>query len=170
MTGALPSVNTVDFRRACGRFATGVAVVTARDENVVVGMTINSFSSVSLDPPLVLWSLRKSARSRRIFENASTFAISILSSEQEFLARCFAAGDAEVFAGTNTLPSPGGLPLIVGAIAHLECATYEVRNGGDHRIVMGSVSSLAVHQGSPLLFYDGRLFSKLVDVEQLVKS
>jgi 3-hydroxy-9,10-secoandrosta-1,3,5(10)-triene-9,17-dione monooxygenase reductase component len=170
MTAVAAAVSAMEFRRACGRFVTGVAVVTACHRETAVGMTINSFSSVSLDPPLVLWSLRNGASSRRIFENAGMFAISILSSEQASLARRFAAGNPEVFSSAATLPSPSGLPLIAGAITHMECATYDVRDGGDHRIVLGSVNSLAVHEGSPLLFYNGHLLSGFVDVEQLVKS
>jgi flavin reductase (DIM6/NTAB) family NADH-FMN oxidoreductase RutF len=170
MTTVAGAVSAMDFRRACGRFVTGVAVVTACHQEIAVGMTINSFSSVSLDPPLVLWSLRNSARSRRIFEDAGMFAISILSSEQASLARWFAAGHPEVFSKTATLPSPSGLPLIAGAITHMECVTCDVRDGGDHRIVLGSVNSLAIHQGAPLLFYNGHLLSDFVDVEQRVRS
>lgn len=170
MTGAASLVNSLDLRRACGRFATGVAVVTARDENAVVGMTINSFASVSLDPPLVLWSLRNDARSRRVFENARLFAISILSAEQERLARIFASSDPKVFDGANTFASPDGLPLISGAIAHLECSTYEVRNGGDHRIVIGSVDRAATHEGAPLLFYDGRLYSDIAGLAEQARG
>lgn len=168
MMGASRPVNGADLRRACGRFATGVAVVTARAETVVVGMTINSFSSVSLDPPLVLWSIRNSARSRDIFERAGAFAISILSSEQELVARRFSAGNADAFDGTDTLPSPTGLPFIAGAIAHLDCTTYDVRDGGDHRILIGNVDSLAVHEGCPLLFYDGRILSRLAPIASSV--
>jgi 3-hydroxy-9,10-secoandrosta-1,3,5(10)-triene-9,17-dione monooxygenase reductase component len=164
------TIEIADFRRACGRFATGVAVVTACHGGQVVGMTINSFSSVSLEPPLVLWSLRNSAKSRQIFEAAASFAISILSSEQARLARCFAAGSMAGFAAAETVASPGGLPLITGAIAHMECATYDIRNGGDHRIIIGSVNSLAVHDGAPLLFYGGQLLSDTKNLEQPVKS
>lgn len=128
-------------------------------------MTINSFSSVSLDPPLVLWSIRNSARSRDIFERAGAFGISILSSEQEFVAGRFAAGNADAFDGADTLPSPAGLPFIAGAIAHQDCTTYDVR---DHRILIGSLDSLAVHEGCPLLFYDGRIVSRLAAIASSV--
>jgi flavin reductase (DIM6/NTAB) family NADH-FMN oxidoreductase RutF len=163
-------IEIADFRRACGRFATGVAVVTACQGGQTVGMTINSFSSVSLEPPLVLWSLRNTARSRHVFEAAANFAISILSSEQARLARCFAAGSLDGFAAVETVASPLGLPLIPGAIAHMECATYDIRNGGDHRIIIGSVNSLAVHDGAPLLFYGGQLLSDTKNLEEPVKS
>jgi len=165
MTTVSTAPDSVKFRQACGRFATGVAVVTACIGADRAGMTINSFASVSLDPPLVLWSLRNSARFRRIFEAAGSFAVSILASEQLPVARCFAAGGEDAFAGSEIVLSRRGLPLIAGALAHLECITYDRHAGGDHQIIMGAVTDLQVHDGEPLLFFRGRFSKGLPQVE-----
>ncbi|MCX5494363.1 flavin reductase family protein [Kaistia dalseonensis] len=156
-------IDPLEFRRACGRFATGVAIVTARLGEEKVGMTINSFSSVSLDPPLVLWSLRNKARSRAVFEAAGAFAVSILSAEQAFVARHFASGVAGIFDGTEIAYTERGLPLISGALAHLECETRHIHEGGDHRIMIGEVTGLNIMDGDPLLFFNGR-FAGLPDL------
>ncbi len=166
MTPASPAPDGVRFRQACGHFATGVAVVTACIGAERAGMTINSFTSVSLNPPLVLWCLRNSARSRPIFEAAETFAISILSSEQLLVAQSFAIGGEDAFAASEIFLRRG-LPLIAGALAHLECTTYDRRAGGDHQIMMGAVTDLQVHDGKPLLFFKGRLLKGLLQAEEL---
>ena len=147
----------VDLRQAFGRFATGVAVVTARAGETTVGMTISSFSSVSLDPPLVLWSLRDNARSRPIFEAAGPFAISVLGEEQSEIAKLFSSGRPDMFEHCETVPSPRGLPLIAGALACFECQTHRIHDGGDHRIFVGNVTDVSLGDGLPLLFFASRL-------------
>jgi flavin reductase (DIM6/NTAB) family NADH-FMN oxidoreductase RutF len=155
----MAKVTPADLRLACSQFATGVAVVTARSGDVTVGMTISSFSSVSLDPPLVLWSLRDNARSRAIFETAGSFAISVLSHDQSAIARRFASGLDDPFAGCEIERTPRGLPLIAGALASFECDTHRIYDGGDHRIIVGAVSQVSVSGGLPLLYFASRMSS-----------
>lgn len=166
MIPASERLDPVAFRRACGRFATGVAVVAARHGDRLAGMTINSFASVSLDPPLVLWSLRNDARSRETFERAEGFAISILSLDQAFLARHFASGVDDIFGGVATKSAPGGLPWIDGAIAWMACETRAIHAGGDHRILVGEVIDLDISGGEPLLFINGRFAGGANELER----
>lgn len=166
MTVLSEPVSPLDLRRASGHFATGVAVVTARHGDAQAGMTINSFSSLSLEPPLVLWSLRNNARSRAVFEAASGFAISILTVEQAFVARHFAAGGERVFDGCDIHLSRLGVPLISGALAYLECTIYRIDDGGDHRIVIGHVDDIEIREGEPLLFFNGRFAGGLTELER----
>lgn len=161
MTVISPTIGAQEFRHACSLFATGVAVVTARLGEVCVGMTINSFASVSLDPPLVLWSLRDMSRARPVFEEAGSFAINILSAEQMPLAQHFATGADDLFKGHELTPSEFGLPLIAEALAHLECRTRHIYDAGDHRILVGEVVGLNAREGAPLVFYQGRLSAGL---------
>lgn len=156
MTVMPSSVGAHEFRRACSSFATGVAIVTARLGNTQVGMTVNSFASVSLDPPLVMWSLRAASRSRPIFEASESFAINILSARQMALADRFAKGAGDVFREQALIPSALGLPLIADALAHLECRTRRIYDAGDHRILIGEVVGLRAGEGEPLLFFQGR--------------
>ncbi|MBZ9935729.1 flavin reductase family protein [Mesorhizobium sp. BR1-1-16] len=150
-------VDPTDFRRACSFFPTGVAVVTTHHGDVFAGMTINSFASVSLQPPLVLWSIRENARSRAIFEGAGRFAVNVLSSEQMDEARHFSKHTLEAFDGEPMAISERGLPLLPGALVHLECETRAIHDGGDHRIMVGEVVALSAREGDPLIFFNGRL-------------
>jgi 3-hydroxy-9,10-secoandrosta-1,3,5(10)-triene-9,17-dione monooxygenase reductase component len=160
-----------EFRRACSLFATGVAVVTTHTDDIFAGMTINSFASVSLEPPLVLWCLKDSARSRPIFETAGRFAINILSSRQLDEAKHFARNTLEAFEGGEPMAiSPRGLPLLPGALAHLECETRHVYDGGDHRILIGEVVALAARPGVPLVFFQGRLTAGFPELEPIGTS
>jgi len=163
MTGL---VDPYEFRRACSTFATGVAVVTTHIGDTFAGMTINSFASVSLDPALVLWCLKDTARSRPIFESAGRFAINILSSEQMGEARHFSKNTLEAFDGEPMRISPFGLPLLPGALAHLECRTHSIVDGGDHRILIGEVVALDSRDGTPLIFFQGRLTAGLPELER----
>lgn len=155
----VPAIPPADLRRAFGQFATGVAVVTARAGELTVGMTISSFSSVSLDPPLVLWSLRDNARSRHVFEEAGAFAISVLSEEQSDIARLFASSQPDPFRQCETTLSSRGLPLISGALAAFECETHRIHDGGDHRIFIGAVTGVELGDGLPLLYFASRMSS-----------
>ncbi len=158
MTGP---IDPLEFRRACSLFPTGVAVVTTHHGDVFAGMTINSFASVSLEPSLVLWSIRDNARSRAIFEASGQFAINILASDQMQAARHFAKQTLEAFDGEPMTISPRGLPLLPGALAHLECETRAIHDGGDHRILIGEVVALDTREGDPLVFFKGRLSAGL---------
>ncbi|MEW5422908.1 flavin reductase family protein [Amorphus sp. 3PC139-8] len=157
-------LDPVDLRRACGQFATGVAVVATRSGGRPIGMTINSFASVSLEPPLVLWSLRNSAHSRTAFARADGFSISILAAPQIDLARRFAGSHDDPFEGV-AIETSSGLPLISGALAHLVCETRRIHDGGDHQILVGEVTDLAVFGGEPLVFVAGRFATGLSHLE-----
>ncbi|GIX30615.1 MAG: hypothetical protein KatS3mg124_1087 [Porticoccaceae bacterium] len=149
------------FRDALGAFATGVTVVTARGPaGEDVGLTANSFNSVSLDPPLVLWSLAKTARSRPAFEQASHFAVHVLAADQDALALRFAQRGADKFAGLELARGPGDLPLLSGCAARFICRTVHRYEGGDHLIFVGEVEHFEHWPRPPLLFHAGR-FARL---------
>lgn len=145
------------MRQALGSFVTGVTIVTTRsDDGLPVGVTANSFTSVSLDPPLILWSLDKRALSRPIFEIAAAFAVNVLALEQEDLARRFAQASADKFAGLTTTAGFGDVPVIPESAATFECRRHAVHDGGDHVILIGEVMAYAHSDRSPLAFHGGR--------------
>ncbi len=145
------------FRNALSQFGTGVAIVTAHaDAAAPVGMTINSFASVSLDPPLVLWSVQSNSPSAAQFLAAPAFGITILSSAQEALAMRFSRSDDAKFEGVATRPGHAGVPMITGGIAEFECATENIISAGDHDIIIGRVIAFAQHGGPALGFHAGR--------------
>jgi flavin reductase (DIM6/NTAB) family NADH-FMN oxidoreductase RutF len=166
MTALTQSFDTTQFRQACSTFLTGVAVVTTALGEVKTAMTINSFSSVSLDPPLVLWSLRDAAWSRPIFEEAGRFAINILAADQLEIARQFARPGPYAPDGHAITASARGLPLLTDALANLECETRQILDGGDHRILIGEVIALSCRDGAPLAFYQGRMTASLPALER----
>ncbi len=148
------------FRRALGRFATGVTVVTTRTSaGRIEGLTANSFSSVSLDPPLVLWSLRRNAPSLAGFLEAGCFAINVLGTHQRRLCRHFATPHPDKFADVPHRPGLYGCPLIENAIARFECRTEKVIEAGDHHIFLGRVERATHSDGEPLVFSAGALCS-----------
>jgi len=149
---------TVDaFKRAVGSFATGVTVVTARDRHGAVhGFTANSFTSVSLDPPLVLVCLARRAPSLRGFSIGGPFAVNILAADQQELSGQFARPSADKFAGVGYEPGPNGVPLLAGVHAHLECRLEHWFHGGDHVILVGYVTHAEVADNLPLLFHRSR--------------
>ena len=142
------------YRNALGQFATGVTIVTTRDAaGNAVGVTANSFNSVSLDPPLVLWSLARSARSMPAFEQASDFAVHVLASDQDHLANLFASRVDDKFAGIDA--GTQGPPRIDGCSARLVCTTRNMYEGGDHVIMVGEVMDYESDGKPPLLFHGG---------------
>lgn len=144
------------FRNALGRFATGITVVTTGDgEGQTAGMTVNSFSSVSLEPPLILWCLGKGAACRPIFEAAGHFAVNVLEAGQEALSTQFAR-PGDKFAGVDWRPGRFGDPLLAGCLATFECRTSARHDAGDHLILVGQVAHFEVRDGAPLIFYGGR--------------
>jgi flavin reductase (DIM6/NTAB) family NADH-FMN oxidoreductase RutF len=145
------------FRDALGWFATGVTVITTRSESGdLVGFTANSFSSVSLDPPLVLFSLNRQAQSIAIFEACAHFAVNILSENQKAISSRFATASHDKWDGVTFTSGEGGCPLLDGAIAVFECAVHGMHDGGDHRIFLGRVLRMrARDDGKPLLFCRG---------------
>jgi flavin reductase (DIM6/NTAB) family NADH-FMN oxidoreductase RutF len=158
-----PSFSTPDFRAALGMFATGVTVVTARRaDGTLVGLTANSFNSVSLEPPLVLWSLSRSAGSMPAFERGSHYAINILAAEQHALAVRFASKDIDRFAGVAFRKGAGGAPVLEGSAAVFECFNRSQYEEGDHIIFVGEVEHCERREGaSPLIFHGGRYFTEL---------
>ncbi len=143
------------LREAFGRFATGVCLVTTAGPEGPVGFVANSFSSVSLDPPLLLWSPARASSRFQIFAGAAHFAIHVLESGQrEWLAR-FARGGSG-FSGLDHSVTTEGLPALDGALARFDCAAHAVHDGGDHAIVIGRVLRVTVQPGQPLVFAQGR--------------
>jgi 3-hydroxy-9,10-secoandrosta-1,3,5(10)-triene-9,17-dione monooxygenase reductase component len=157
-TAAAPAAfDAKAFRAALGSFATGVTVITARAaDGTPVGLTANSFNSVSLDPPMVLWSLARKALSLPVFMEAAHWAVHILAADQEDLSNRFARSGADKFAGLPTDTSAHGVPLLQGCVARFECATSFRYEGGDHVILVGEVVSFERTPRAPLVFHAGR--------------
>lgn len=146
-----------EFREALGHFATGITVVTALDDGEPVGLAANSFTSVSLDPPLVLFCPAKSSASWARIERAGRFAVNILDEHQEDVCRVFATPGEDRFAQVAWHRSPNGSPRLDDAHAFLDCVTHAVHDGGDHWIVVGRVLDLGIDaDAGPLLYYRGR--------------
>lgn len=143
-----------DFRDALGQFATGVTVVTCASKDGPIGITANSFASVSLDPPLVLWSPARASRRFPYFEAARHFAIHILGEEQAAVCRAFVR-DGAAFGAVDWTEGAEGVPLIDGCLARFECRREAVHEGGDHLIVVGRVTRAAYRKGAPLVFCSG---------------
>ena len=147
-----------DFRNALGCFPTGVCLVTAlAPDGRRVGMTANSFSSVSLEPPMVLWSLSRKASAAAVFRDAEYFAINVLAAPDAELASHFARSGADKFARWTErfAPGLGGVPVLEGAAATFECHSRHRYYGGDHIIVIGVVERYAYRGATPLLFHGG---------------
>lgn len=148
--------DTRDFRDTLGRFATGVTVVTARaDDGSPVGLTVSSFNAVSLEPPLVLWSLDRSSSTLPAFEQAGHFAVNVLSIDQLDLSNLFASRAEDKFRGLDCSDGAGGAPLLPGCIATFQCRTWQAYDGGDHVIFVGEVLAFERRPGTALLFHDG---------------
>ncbi len=157
-----PSFSSQEFRAALGMFATGVTIVTARTgEGRVIGLTASSFNSVSLEPPLVLWSLAQAAASLPAFRAGSHYAINVLASDQKALAERFALKGADRWTGVSFTDGECGAPLLSGAAATFECFNRSRYEEGDHVIFVGEVERCSWRQGaSPLLFHGGRFYTE----------
>ncbi|AWB48763.1 flavin oxidoreductase [Gemmobacter aquarius] len=142
------------LRDALGRFATGVTVITCQTENGPVGITANSFASVSLDPALVLWSIARSSSRYGAFATAHGFAIHILAQDERDLAARFAKAGAG-FDGLPVSTGQGGAPLIADTLARFDCTLHAAVDGGDHVILLGRVLSASFRDGAPLVFAKG---------------
>ncbi|NIF30338.1 flavin oxidoreductase [Pantoea sp. Tr-811] len=144
------------FRRALGNFATGVTVVTARDaDGRQVGVTANSFNSVSLDPPLILWSIDKRSTSHEVFEAASHFAVNVLAADQIDVSNNFARPRDDRFAGIAHEAGAGGAPVLEDCAARFHCEKYQQLDGGDHWILVGKVVAFDDLGRAPLLYHQG---------------
>jgi flavin reductase (DIM6/NTAB) family NADH-FMN oxidoreductase RutF len=154
---ARPAFTQRQLRDALSEFATGVTIITTRDSGArFVGFTANSFSSVSLKPPLVLWSLARAAASHLAFEQCERYAISVLAADQVLLARRFSRPHADRFLGVPYSLGWAGAPLIDGAAAWLECRHFSWQPIGDHTLFVGEVMRCQRNTGSPLIFHRGR--------------
>jgi len=151
------SFDTRAFRRALGCFPTGVTVVTVGAGKKPKGMTVNSFASVSLDPPLVLWCMDKKSAHYRTFTNAQNFTISVLGTTHETVSDRLAKPGEHELDGLELMPTKSGPPGLADALAVLECAREDVHEGGDHTIILGRVLDFSFHEkGEPLVFFRGR--------------
>ncbi|MBL8473131.1 MAG: flavin reductase family protein [Rhodocyclaceae bacterium] len=151
------SMDTREFRRALGCFATGITVITARDAaGMPVGLTANSFNSVSLDPPLVLWSLSLYSNNLAAFQNCSHWAVNVLAADQQALSQRFAQTEGNRFGGLDFSEGLGGAPLLEGCCARFECRNETHYAGGDHLIFLGEVERYERFERPPLLYFGGR--------------
>lgn len=155
-----PEIEARALRNALGQFATGVTVVTtlAADRGLV-GLTANSFSALSLDPPLVLWSLRDTSPSMPAFQSEDRFAINVLAEAQVEVSRRFATPLPDKFDGVAHALSEHGMPLLHGAAAWFECRTIARHRAGDHVLFIAAVERFTAAEQAPLLFHGGKYFA-----------
>lgn len=150
------TIDTGDFRQALGQFATGVCLVTVDDPELgPLATTVNSFSSVSLDPPLVLWSIQSSSDHLAVYTECQCFGISVLSSNQEALSGQYAQRGGHSAQAEHFTKGPNGEPKLIDALAHFTCAVYAVHPGGDHQIIVAEVLQFESREAGPLIFYSG---------------
>jgi flavin reductase (DIM6/NTAB) family NADH-FMN oxidoreductase RutF len=148
------SITQDRFRQALGRFASGVTVVTTHEAGAPIGLTVSSFASLSLDPPLVLVAIDRRVRANAAIGQTGAFAVNILTAGQEWLSRQFATRNVDRFAGVAWQPGAAlGLPLLDGALAQLECRLHQTLPGGDHTIFVGEVVAAELGDAAPLLYF-----------------
>ena len=153
-----------DFRNALGTFATGVTIITTMAaDGRPYGLTCNSFASVSLNPPLVLWSLGMFSNGLSTFQNASHFAVNILGESQQELADKFAKSSGEKFVGVDWKPGLGNAPVLADSVANFQCRAASRYYGGDHIIFLGAVEAYTYNRQEPLLFARGGFGRFLAD-------
>ena len=155
------NTNISRFKEVMGNYPTGVTVVTAVDEQgVPLGLTVNSFASVSLDPLLILWSIDKRVSSYQSFIKTDKFAVNVLSSDQSDICSLFASKDIDRFINCDWKLSEHTLPIISAALGVLQCKTFKTIEAGDHTILIGEVVDIQSENKEPLL-YHGRKFGKI---------
>jgi len=163
-----------EFRNALGRFATGVTIVTTRTpDGAPWGVTVNSFSSVSLEPRLVLWSLAKKSYSLEAFRKSSSFVIHVLAADQEDISNRFARGAERKFAGVPCTDGIDGSPVLPGCAAVFQCRSTHQYDGGDHVIFVGEVRHFDASDREALLFYKGsyaRAANALPDLSEMIRT
>lgn len=147
-------VSPEEFRRALRKFVSGVTIVTVAHGDRLHGMTASSFASVSLEPPLILVCLDKSSQTRSLLLEVGSFAVNVLSAEQEDVARAFSRPGIKPFDELAHRPAANRAPLLNDSIAWLECSTREIVDGGDHDVIIGEVLASEVREGEPLLYYE----------------
>ena len=144
------------LRQVMGHFATGVTIITTLTKaGQIQGLTANAFTSVSLEPPLLLISVDKKAESYPAFEESRVFTVNILADDQEALSRRFAVSGGNKFEGIAYRIGANGAPILDGALAYIECTLYAAYDGGDHSIYLGEVQQAEITEGKPLVFYRG---------------
>jgi 3-hydroxy-9,10-secoandrosta-1,3,5(10)-triene-9,17-dione monooxygenase reductase component len=154
---AVVTIDPKEFRRALGSFATGVTIITTRaPDGTPVGVTCSSFNSVSLNPPLVLWSLENTANSLPVFQSVPYWAVHVLAADQEELSSRFARRGEDKFGGLDLETGAGGTPLLRGCTARFQCRTAFQYDGGDHTIFVGEVQAFDRSEAPPLVFHGGR--------------
>lgn len=151
-----PALDPGAFRRSLGQFATGVSIMATDAGGRPVGVTASSFSSLSLDPPLILWSISRTSRSFGPFSSARHFAVSVLAETQVDVSKRLSSASADKFEGVSWHRGLGGSPLIDGAVATFECSMEAVHDGGDHVLLIGRVLRHARYPGKALLYLQGR--------------
>ena len=145
------------LRSLLGQFATGVTVVTTTGQDGrKVGMTANSFTSVSLEPPLILWNIAKTATNLDDFRECEHFAINILNEQQEQTSNHFAKSATDKFNSIEQVEDVLGIPVLSDALATLVCKNYEWVEAGDHYIILGQIEHCSINSGKPLLFHNGK--------------
>jgi len=150
-------IDPKELRRLMGQFATGVTIITTRDDTGrPYGLTANAFTSLSLDPPLVLICIDRNAETFSHFYTARAFVVNVLTEEQTELSARFAKSGGFKFEGLAYETNAAGVPVLDGTLAHLECALTETHEAGDHVIHVGRVENFAIRGGRPLLFFQGR--------------
>lgn len=149
-------VSNEEFRAALGRFASGVTVVTGKsNDGQPFGITVSAFTSVSLNPPLILVCIDKRSSTHEHFAADRYFAVNILGEDQELQSRRFASKDADKFAGVGYATGATGAPLLDGALACLECRVVHTYEGGDHTVVVGEIEATRLGDSKPLLYFRG---------------
>ena len=150
------AIDPADFRRALAQFASGVTAVTTRDSaGRPLGLTVTAFSAVSLEPPLVLMCVDARSETHAGFRHSGTFGVSILAEHQEEVSQQFAWGGPAKFDKVEVVEGASGVPLVAGALAHLECRVVATHVAGDHTIYVGEIVTMAVQGGRPLVYWQG---------------
>ncbi len=150
------AIDRNELRRVMGHFATGVTVITTRSaDGKPYGLTANAFTSVSLDPPLLLVCVDKKAESYPYFEQSKVFTVNILADDQESVSRRFAVSGGPKFEGISYRMGANGAPIIDGALAYIECTLHAAYAGGDHTIYLGEIQQAETIDRKPLLFFRG---------------
>ena len=151
-------MNNKNLRNVLSKFATGVTIVsTIDDDGKPIGMTVNSFTSVSLDPPLVLWNIGINQPSYDIFLNAKGYSVSILSKDQRDICNLFSSSVDNKFNNIDFILSDNGFPIIQKSLAWLDCLKWNNYPGGDHQILVGEVINFDANENDPLIFWNGSL-------------
>ncbi len=151
-----PALDAREFRNALGSFATGVTIITTKDENGYVGTTASSFNTVSMDPPLILWSIDKRARALPAYEQGGHFCVNVLADDQMELSNRFARQQDDKFSGVDYKVNQHDIPMLEGCSTRFQCKTKYLYEGGDHMIIVGEVLDFDTSERDGLLFHNGR--------------